>query len=244
MSTFNYGRASSAGDLAATYSAGTAVGLRWAATIVDFILILIVVGVTLSVLNNVAPGTGVFVALALVSAYYVAMEGLLGQTIGKMLLRIKVVDESGNVPGIGKAIIRTLLRLIEINPILMGGIPAGVVVYSSSKRQRLGDMLAHTYVLRVADAEGVRMGTAVLPTGYAPQGPPYGPGGAPQPGYPLPPGPGFPSPYGPGSGAPPAGAATYPPPPTADYPPPPDPSVSPASAPDAPPPPAAGGPPG
>jgi uncharacterized RDD family membrane protein YckC len=39
-------------------------------------------------------------------------------------------------------------RLIEVNPLLMGGVPAGIAVAVSAKRQRIGDMIANTYVVR------------------------------------------------------------------------------------------------
>jgi uncharacterized RDD family membrane protein YckC len=49
--------------------------------------------------------------------------------------------------------VRTLFRLIEVNPILVGGIPAGIAVLMSAHKQRLGDMVASTYVLRDRDAD-------------------------------------------------------------------------------------------
>ena len=46
--------------------------------------------------------------------YYILLEGYLGQTVGKMLLGIKVVrEDNGEVPGLGGATIRTLLRIVD-----------------------------------------------------------------------------------------------------------------------------------
>ena len=39
---------------------------------------------------------------------------------------------------------------------LMGGIPAAIAVGVSKTRQRIGDMLAGTYVLRVEDVKRLR----------------------------------------------------------------------------------------
>jgi uncharacterized RDD family membrane protein YckC len=79
-------------------------------------------------------------------AYYVVMEGRFGQTLGKMVTGIRVVDESsGAVPGFGPAAIRTVLRLVDG---LIGYLVAFVVVLSSRRRQRLGDMAAQTLVVR------------------------------------------------------------------------------------------------
>ena len=47
-----------------------------------------------------------FVAQAL---YLVLFTGLKGQTPGKMFMNIKVVDEQGQVPGIGRAIMREVI---------------------------------------------------------------------------------------------------------------------------------------
>ena len=89
-----------------------------------------------------------FVSLSLVVffLYYTLLEGYLGQTVGKMLLGIKVVrEDTGEVPGVGAAAIRTVLRLIDG---LFGYLVGFIAVLASAKRQRLGDMAAHTLVVR------------------------------------------------------------------------------------------------
>ena len=82
----------------------------------------------------------------LVIGYYVLLEGYLGQTVGKMVVGIRVVSEAtGATPGIGPAAIRTVLRLVDG---LFSYLVAFVTVLASAKRQRLGDMAAHTLVIR------------------------------------------------------------------------------------------------
>ena len=82
----------------------------------------------------------------LVIAYYVLLEGHLGQTVGKMAVGVKVVSEAtGATPGIASAAIRTVLRLIDG---LFSYLVAFITVLASGKRQRLGDMAAHTLVIR------------------------------------------------------------------------------------------------
>jgi len=51
-------------------------------------------------------------------------------------------------------LIRTLARLLEANPILLGGIPAGIAIISSTRKQRIGDLLAGTVVVSKRDAAG------------------------------------------------------------------------------------------
>jgi uncharacterized RDD family membrane protein YckC len=85
-------------------------------------------------------------SLVIFFGYFIIMEGYLGQTLGKMLFGIKVVrEDDGAVPGIGAAAIRTVMRIIDgIGSYLVGFI----AVLVSSKNQRLGDMVAHTLVVR------------------------------------------------------------------------------------------------
>jgi uncharacterized RDD family membrane protein YckC len=50
----------------------------------------------------------------LIAIYYILMEGYLGQTLGKLVLGIKVVQEgTGEVPGLKAAAIRTVFRLVD-----------------------------------------------------------------------------------------------------------------------------------
>ena len=85
-------------------------------------------------------------------AYYVVMEGKWGATLGKLATKLRVVNAHGQAPGFGRAVVRTILRLVEVNPIVAGGVPAGVAALLSPTKQRLGDMLAGTYVLYATDA--------------------------------------------------------------------------------------------
>ena len=48
--------------------------------------------------------------------YYFLLESFLGRTFGKLLLGLKVVDIDGNKPSIGSIAIRSLCRLIPIEP--------------------------------------------------------------------------------------------------------------------------------
>ncbi|PVZ06317.1 RDD family protein [Actinomycetospora cinnamomea] len=88
---------------------------------------------------NVAYGVAVV-------GYYVLMEGLLGQTVGKLVCDIRVIDGSnGALPGLGKAAVRTVLRLVDG---LFNYLVAFVAVLTSRNRRRLGDMAAGTLVVR------------------------------------------------------------------------------------------------
>jgi uncharacterized RDD family membrane protein YckC len=91
-------------------------------------------------------GLGTLLYLLGVFAYYLVLEGYLGQTVGKMLLGIKVVrEDDGGVPGLGAAALRTVLRLID--GLFLYAV-AFVSVLASQKNRRLGDMVGKTLVVR------------------------------------------------------------------------------------------------
>jgi uncharacterized RDD family membrane protein YckC len=84
--------------------------------------------------------------VVIIALYYILLEGYLGQTVGKMVLGIKVVrEDNGELPGLGGAAIRTLLRIVDG---LFSYLVAFITVLISGKNQRLGDMAAHTLVVR------------------------------------------------------------------------------------------------
>ena len=86
------------------------------------------------------------VLTALGVAYYVSFTAWRGQTIGKMLLEIKVLDERGNIPGIGKAFIREVIgKFISGIVLLIGYIWAAF----DSRKQAWHDKIAGTYVVRI-----------------------------------------------------------------------------------------------
>jgi len=88
----------------------------------------------------------IYIWLFLFLAYFPVLDGYTGYSVGKYIFRVRVVNKYGESPGLLKSIVRALLRLIEVNPILFGGIPAGLVALFSERSHRLGDMLASTYV--------------------------------------------------------------------------------------------------
>jgi uncharacterized RDD family membrane protein YckC len=97
-------------------------------------------------MNLTRLSTGGSLALfVLVLLYYVLLEGSIGRTVGKMVTGIKVVNESGNPPGYGAAVIRTLLRIIDG---LFAYLVGFIIVLASDRRRRLGDMAAKTQVVR------------------------------------------------------------------------------------------------
>ena len=80
-------------------------------------------------------------------AYFVVLEALWSRTVGKYFQGLVVRKLDGSPCDWPAALIRGCLRIIEVNPLLFGGFPAGIVVIATSRKQRLGDLLAGTLVV-------------------------------------------------------------------------------------------------
>ncbi len=92
------------------------------------------------------PAAGTVAYAVVVALYFVLLESYRGQTLGKMAVGIKVVGETtGTPPGLAAATVRTALRLIDG---LASYVVAFIAVLATAKRQRLGDLAAHTVVVR------------------------------------------------------------------------------------------------
>lgn len=79
--------------------------------------------------------------------YGIALEWLWrGQTIGKKVMRLRVMDETGLPLDFRQVVMRNLLRVVDKFPFfyLVGGVTAVL----SSKSQRLGDLASGTIVVR------------------------------------------------------------------------------------------------
>jgi uncharacterized RDD family membrane protein YckC len=80
-------------------------------------------------------------------AYYIVLEALWSRTLGKYFQGLIVRKLDGSQCDWKAALIRGGLRIVEVNPLLLGGLPAGLVIISTGRRQRLGDILAGTVVV-------------------------------------------------------------------------------------------------
>lgn len=77
------------------------------------------------------------------------LEGATGQTIGKMIFRIKTLKHNGTKisigKSIGKSIVRHLFDFVDCLPFF--GIVGLLVASNNELRQRVGDLVAKTIVL-------------------------------------------------------------------------------------------------
>ncbi|HEV8538676.1 MAG TPA: RDD family protein [Bacteroidota bacterium] len=128
----------------------------------------IVLGVTLSGIGEfLEPWMWIGMYLP-IFVYEVVMESFFkGQTLGKMVRGIRVIQINGAEPTIGSYILRWLLRLVEIT--FCGGSIALIVLLINGRGQRLGDLAAGTTVVRMR--RKVTLGETLLtavPEAYKP----------------------------------------------------------------------------
>ena len=149
------------------------VGIRFVATIVDLIIAGIIaafvvfpletpsqisvmnVSVTnatalpmVSVSSNPLAGLASVISVLIFFVYYFVLEGAYGQTVGKMVVKIKVLREDGSKIGYADAAVRNILRPIDLIPYVIPYLLGAILIWSSDKRQRLGDRVAHTIVVK------------------------------------------------------------------------------------------------
>src|SRR5256886_17703069 len=86
-------------------------------------------------------GVEVIVTLVLIWSYFILLEWLWnGQTIGKRVYKLRVINEDGSPAQFTAVLIRNLMRLVDFLPALYG---LGVlVIVLSPKSPRLGDFAA------------------------------------------------------------------------------------------------------
>ena len=141
-------------------------GSRIVAGIVDYVIIGIVAGVLaillfVGTIASVVAGPGMAYGISgwvggvlgilgvmwlLWLIYFTYFEGTSGQTIGKKLMHIRVIKENGSRCDFGSALVRNILRIIDHLPFLY--ILGIILIAATEKRQRLGDMLAKTIVVK------------------------------------------------------------------------------------------------
>ena len=77
--------------------------------------------------------------------YFSYFEGKSGQTLGKKVVNIKVTREDGKQPTFTDAVIRNVLRLIDMIGIYILGF---ILILATEKKQRIGDLAARTIVVK------------------------------------------------------------------------------------------------
>jgi uncharacterized RDD family membrane protein YckC len=118
---------------------------RVTAAIVDLVIVAAGAVAILFVADSLTsdrPGGLSAVILGWALYYFFALESDEGQTIGKKLMKIRVVRADGRPAGMGEVAVRTILRVVD--NYLVGMI---AMVATGDRRQRIGDLAAGTIVV-------------------------------------------------------------------------------------------------
>ncbi len=103
-----------------------------------------------------------FILFMPVLFYTFIMESVFkGQTVGKMLLGIRVISDTGGEPSVGQCAVRWMFLFVDayifmlfafLNPsfaglFVLGPVVGAVMLAVTKKNQRIGDMAAQTYIV-------------------------------------------------------------------------------------------------
>jgi uncharacterized RDD family membrane protein YckC len=98
--------------------------------------------------EDLARALGVLLYFVVSMCYGMALEWLWqGQTIGKRLFGLRVMDACGLPLRLPQVVLRNLLRAVDVLPVLY--VVGGVAAWCSRYGQRLGDIAAETIVVRL-----------------------------------------------------------------------------------------------
>lgn len=122
---------------------------RWLGAWIDFAVFWLILILAELVLGSELYQRTVMLWVLVALSYFVVAELLTGKTLGKKLTGLVVIDDMGGSPTVSQVLKRTVTRVFEVNPILFGGVPAAIAVFVTEDHQRLGDLWAETFVVRV-----------------------------------------------------------------------------------------------
>jgi uncharacterized RDD family membrane protein YckC len=128
-------------------------GLRAVAGIIDIAVNLVILWIVAQAFGQTKQdgfdlsGAPAFLGFALVLLYFIVMEATLGATLGKLIVKLRVVNEADGTPiGWSAAVVRNVLRIVDGIVLYLVGF---ILICTTAKRQRLGDKVAGTVVIRL-----------------------------------------------------------------------------------------------
>lgn len=129
------------------------VGDRILATLLDLLLFIayfILIVYIINEIGGIESNVYLSIILYLPFFFYDLYCELLfnGQTLGKFIMKIKVVRIDGSQPNLGSYLLRWLFRLIE-GVVFFWSLVALITVLINGKGQRLGDIAAKTTVIKL-----------------------------------------------------------------------------------------------
>ena len=105
------------------------------------------------------------ITAAVLLAYYVFAEALVGATLGKVAVGIRVVNAQGAVRlSFRQALVRNLLRFVDAQVAYLVG---AIVIMVTARRQRLGDLAAGSIVTSHETPRARRVAALIVAAGVA-----------------------------------------------------------------------------
>jgi uncharacterized RDD family membrane protein YckC len=133
------------------------VGTRIGAFLIDAVIWVVVFIIFSLVTSQADTSDGVYfnleglpfvLYLLLGITYGTILEMVYGGTVGKLVLGITVVNDEGGKLTLQQSLIRNIMRFVDGFPYFVPYLVGLIAVATSPTKQRLGDRVAHTYVVR------------------------------------------------------------------------------------------------
>ncbi|MFB3890861.1 MAG: RDD family protein [Phycisphaerae bacterium] len=126
--------------------------LSWTIDVLCIVLLTFALLSAVGVMAMVSPGLalalGFLAIFGIWFCYGIIMEWFWrGRTIGKMVFRLRVIDEQGLRLRFSQVVVRNLLRIADMLPLLY--MVGGAACMLTRRCQRLGDLAAGTVVVRI-----------------------------------------------------------------------------------------------
>ncbi len=128
-------------------------GVRAVEGIIDLVITFVILWIVASFAGQTTEsgfnltGAPALIGVVISIVYFVVMEALLGATVGKLLLKLRVVREDGSPIGWRESIVRNVLRIVDGFAFYLVGF---IVVCVTAKQQRIGDLAAGSVVVKTA----------------------------------------------------------------------------------------------
>jgi len=124
------------------------VGLRIASQLIDYFIIFVYIMILVLIFSLLKLDSSALIIITILPAFFYSfiMEALFqGQSVAKMILKIRVVKLDGSQPTLLNYFIRWMFRIIDVLPFY--GIVAIISIATGTRGQRLGDRSAGTTVV-------------------------------------------------------------------------------------------------
>lgn len=120
---------------------------RHIAGLLDNLLAFIVSIICAKQLPDTLPILQILVMVGSYLGYFLLFESVFCTTPGKFMNGLVVRDFNGGPCSFRQTVVRTLFRILEVNPALLGFLPAAARILWSRNKQRFGDKVAGTVVV-------------------------------------------------------------------------------------------------